>query len=408
MLTNNRTTCLNDYWKVIVPKAVEKSSTPCYIFSWKFVQDALKELSCLNTGLPVRHWLSFKTQPVRPLVRAWKKTGRGIEVVSKFELQAALSEGYNPDLILINGVAKHDWLSEIKIEGLRINFDSLLEISNLKEHAKDYNWHVGIRFHVKEEYDPDEPIYGGQFGIEKEGALTAVSNIKKSGLDVESVHFHLRSNVYPLEAYKNALIEISDICRYADITPLFINCGGGLSVVGERSYPSQNQSQPTDFGYLSEVFSIIPSLFPGAKEIWLENGRFITSRMGVLVIKVLDIKERGDSRYLICDGGRTNHALISDWELHDIFTIPERKGEKHLTTVCGPTCMAFDRIIREKLPNDIQVGDLIVWKNAGAYHIPWETRFSHGLAPVIWCGENGSIEIARERESFKHWWGQWL
>ena len=113
---------------------------------------------------------------------------------------------------------------------------------------------------------------------------------------------------------------------------------------------------------------------PSVKELWLENGRFVTARSGVLVIRVLDIKDRNECRYLICDGGRTNHALVSDWETHRLEVFPDRQGEPVLSTVCGPTCRAFDRLCRVMLPRDVMPGDVLIWRDAGAYHLPWETR----------------------------------
>jgi len=70
--------------------------------------------------------------------------------------------------------------------------------------------------------------------------------------------------------------------------------------------------------------------------------------------------------------------------------------------------MAYDRLIRTYLPYDIQIGDYIVWMDAGAYHIPWETRFSHGLANVVWCENKEEFYLARECETFEKWWDQWL
>jgi diaminopimelate decarboxylase len=133
----------------------------------------------------------------------------------------------------------------------------------------------------------------------------------------------------------------------------------------------------------------------------------MTARAGALVITVLDIKERSDSRYLICDGGRTNHAFVSMWQEHEVLTIPERNGGLRPTTICGSTCTGFDRLGKQMLPNDIRIGDQLAWLNAGAYHIPWETRFSHGLATVIWQDEQGSLSLAREAEDFNAWWSQW-
>jgi hypothetical protein len=54
----------------------------------------------------------------------------------------------------------------------------------------------------------------------------------------------------------------------------------------------------------------------------------------------------------------------------------------------------------------LQAGDHLIWLEAGAYHLPWETRFSHGHAAVWWHDERG-LRLARERQSFQAFWGQW-
>jgi diaminopimelate decarboxylase len=127
----------------------------------------------------------------------------------------------------------------------------------------------------------------------------------------------------------------------------------------------------------------------------------------VLAVRVDDVKRRDDSVYAICDGGRTNHALISEWEpAHTIEVVPQRSGPTTLTTVCGPSCMAFDRLGRFHLP-PVEVGDLLVWRDAGAYHIPWETRFSRGRCPVVWCDEDWRLHVARDRETPQAWWSEW-
>jgi diaminopimelate decarboxylase len=110
-------------------------------------------------------------------------------------------------------------------------------------------------------------------------------------------------------------------------------------------------------------------------------------------------------RSLICDGGRTMNALISNWEAHGLFALPERRGQNTLTTVHGPTCMAFDQLARRPLPRSLRAGDHLVWLDAGAYHLPWETRFSHGLAPILWH-DGRTARLIRKQERFEDWWGQ--
>ena len=392
-------------WGDIVGRALRIERTPLYIFVWDRVLAAVQELEHHTGVLPTRHWLSLKTQPLKPLLNAWRATGRGVEVVSEFELLAARAQGFSTDQILINGVAKHHWLGPHTTPGMRVHFDSTAEIDALKELAVRDQWKVGLRIHVAQEHDPDELSFGGQFGLTRAECHAALSALHKIGLRLEGIHFHLRSNVESPEVYGAAIGEVGEICGDFGAAPRYLDCGGGVPSPGERPHDEVGRSFS-----LREYFDILnasASQMPSVEEIWLENGRFVTSRSGVLVIRVLDIKERKECRYLICDGGRTNHALVSDWETHELGTVPVRGGEEVLSTVCGPTCMAFDHLCRVMLPRSVRCGDALIWHNAGAYHLPWETRFSGGLAAVLWVSETGSIQRVRDREGFGSWWGQW-
>lgn len=393
-------------WEEIVLQAISMYKTPFYISAWEPVLTALAELRILEGVRPVKHWLSFKTHPIKPLVTAWRDQGYGVEVVSEYEFCAALNENFRAENILVNGVAKHEWLPRYHVDGIRVHFDSLVEVEKLGYQARSNNWHIGIRCRVAEGFDPDEPKFLGQFGIRFDEVKQAARRLGDLGISVEGIHFHLRPNVSSHESYRRSIQEVANICREANLSPVYLDCGGGFPVAGER--PTNIEStKPIDLTLLRAVLAELPSKLPSVQEIWFENGRFISARSCVLVVRVLDIKEYGDSRYVICDGGRTNHALVSDWEIHDIFTLPIRNGAACLTTVCGPTCMAFDRLIRTNLPGDIEIGDCIIWMNAGAYHIPWETRFSHGTAAVLWYDSKHGLSVAREKEAFEHWWGQW-
>ena len=51
-------------------------------------------------------------------------------------------------------------------------------------------------------------------------------------------------------------------------------------------------------------------LFPGLREIWLENGRWVSAGSGALVVKILDVKERRGLRQF--DLRRRPHAERAD------------------------------------------------------------------------------------------------
>src|ERR1039457_5605 len=170
------------FWKRLVREALSLSvPTPLYIFSSAPIAEKISELDAALTNagfqsaienrkskIDFRHWLSCKTQPVAPLLRWWRGQRRGIEVVSEFELRAALAEGFIPENILVNGPAKHHWLPRFGgapvsdpasfqnqgqragsetgaplLRELSVNLDSPAELTALLPLAKKLNWRCG-------------------------------------------------------------------------------------------------------------------------------------------------------------------------------------------------------------------------------------------------------------------------
>jgi diaminopimelate decarboxylase len=206
--------------------------------------------------------------------------------------------------------------------------------------------------------------------------------------------------------YEQAIAEAKAVCATYSFRPRFLDCGGGLPPPyvlmkrGTRYDASMNGKA------LAAMYRRILRAFEGLEALWLENGRFLLARSGVLVIRILDIKNRGGIRQLICDGGRTMNALLSTWENHELQPVIPRRGQSVSTVVHGPTCMAFDQLGFRPLPKALRAGDTLAWFDAGAYHLPWETHFSHGLAEVWWTDEHG-IRRERNAESFDQFWGRW-
>jgi diaminopimelate decarboxylase len=408
------------FWKRLVREALSLSTpTPFYIFSALPVAERIAELdeALTNAGfqsaiqnrqskIAFKHWLSFKTQPVRPLLRWWREQGRPIEVVSELELRAALAEGFPPENILVNGPAKHHWLPQFDLPDLAVNLDSPAELDALLPRAKKLNWRLGVRILTGEEFDPENPAFPTQFGFAPDEAVAALKKLTRAKVRIETVHFHLRANLPSVQVYERAIAEVSEICRAAKFCPLSLDIGGGMPV--RHILSRAGKVLDGEFGLRSFAQRLRQSvkLLPGLREVWLENGRFVSAGSGVLVVKILDVKERRGLRQLICDGGRTLNALTSLWEQHALLTSPERSGEEVVTAVCGPTCMTFDQLARIPLPRSLRAGDHLVWLDAGAYHLPWETRFSHGHAAVMWHDEQG-LRLARGRQSFENFWGQW-
>ena len=393
-------------WKSLLLPLLEEGNTPFYLFSADPMASALAELNEALSGLPITHWLSAKTQPLPALFRWWHRQGRPIEVVSELEFQAARATGFEPEQILVNGPAKHRWLHRHALPGLNVNFDSAAEMRALGPVAKQLNWRLGLRVNTEAEYDPEKPDYPTQFGFAPEELPNAVRLTEQLGLRLPILHLHLRTNVASPEVYESAADEAMRLAQAAGLRPEILDLGGGFPPARVRTKGGDSVAAQFSLKGMAQVYRELLERYPQLRGLWLENGRWWSARSGVLVVRILDAKEHRGKRNLICDGGRTMNALVSTWENHEIFFLPERTGEEVITTINGPTCMAFDKLVRRRLPRSLSIGDHVVWMDAGAYHLPWETRFSHGLAAVYWH-ENGTTRLVRPPEGFPEWWKQW-
>lgn len=385
-------------WGTLAERAAAAFGTPCYVSRWAPVARMAAAQEQRFGRIAVRSWLSFKTHPVPQLAAEWIRSGRGVEVVSEAELVAIRALGCPVSQLLINGVGKHAWMHRHAIPGARVHFDSVREVDALLPLAAAQGWRVGLRCHVPAERDARDRHFGGQFGLSADEFVATSGRASAEGVTIEGVHFHLGQAARSRHSYREAMSYVVDLCKRSDLRPGYVDCGGGIDAGDDTERA---------FDDLVSAASWARREMPKLAEIWLENGRYLTRRSAALVVRVLDIKEREECRYLICDGGRTNHALDADNGAHRVLVRPDRSGMHVFTTIVGPTCMTDDRLARLDLPDTVSPGDLIVWLDAGAYHLPWETRFSHGLCAVAWVDATGTLTLARARETPEAWSDLW-
>jgi len=222
--------------------------------------------------------------------------------------------------------------------------------------------------------------------------------VQRAGLAIEGLHFHMGQVGRDATVYQESVAYLVSLCERLGLAPRYLDCGGGIHHAANPS---------AAFDDLDSAIDHAAGRLPSLRELWIENGAYVTRGSAALVVRVLDTKDRPEGRYLICDGGRTNHALDADNGLHHMLALPTRTGRLVNTTVCGPTCMSDDRLGRVTWPDGIAPGDLVVWLDAGAYHLPWETRFSHGLSAVVWADALEQLTLARPRETAEQWSSAW-
>ncbi|MFM8359586.1 MAG: hypothetical protein ACKOET_13645, partial [Verrucomicrobiota bacterium] len=279
-------------WRKWARRAVEAGArTPFYLFAADPVAERVGELERLDVGRPVTQWFSCKTQPLPALLRWWEGQGRPIEVVSEFELRLALSAGFTPDRILVNGPAKHRWLAGRRERGLRVNFDSLHELEALLPEALRGGWDTGLRLHTAGEIDPENPAQSTQFGLRADEAARALERLRSAGLNPRILHFHLRTNLDDPGVLAGALGEAAAFGRNHGWEPEVLDVGGGLPPPHGFTRKGRPLAEGLSLATYARTLRQGLAEFPGPREVWMEHGRFVCAGSGVLAVGVLDRKD---------------------------------------------------------------------------------------------------------------------
>lgn len=246
--------------------------TPCFLVSERRVHSAWRALRDLESGLPLRHWLSLKTQPIPRLIEVARDWDIGVEVVSEFELTAVMASEIPPSAILVNGLAKQHWLPRYGVAGLTVHFDSLAEVRALAGMARALAWRVGLRCAIPESADGIAPVWD-QFGMIAEEVPVAGTILAGAGVPVSGVHFHLDTSIAHASRYRRALEHLQQVCALGRLEPKYLDIGGGLPIAGEHPWDGPAAASTFELHEFREVLRSIPDSFPSVHEVWLENGR---------------------------------------------------------------------------------------------------------------------------------------
>jgi diaminopimelate decarboxylase/aspartate kinase len=198
------------------------------------------------------------------------------------------------------------------------------------------------------------------------------------GADVVGIHAHSGSGVQDPDAWRTVAVQLVDIAqRFPNVTA--IDLGGGFGVAekpGDRPFDLQRLD-----AQLGEVRESYPQY-----AIWLEPGRYLVARAGVLLTHVTQVKGKGDMRYIGVGTGMNSlirPALYGAY--HEIVNLT-RAGEapSETATIVGPICETGDRLGTDRLLPPSREGDVILIANAGAYGYVMSSQYNRReVAPEV-------------------------
>lgn len=360
-----------------------KYGTPVFVYGGdSIVQNTKSILSTL--GQSVHVYYSIKANPNIAIADLIRTSGvHGAEIASHGELEAALRSGYSPNQILFAGPGKSDEELERAIQaGVgQINAESMGEIERISLIASRLKivQRVGVRVNLEDVARDHGRINTGggvqKFGIDESMVVQAIQLIhQQPGIEFAGLHTMLGSQVLDasdMEHSCRAAIEMAGRVGEEIQEPIpSLNLGGGLGVPHTQDDPEFDMLK---FGQsLKELIDRSrESKWLSQTQYMLEPGRVLVSGQGVYVTRVLDTKESAGQAVAVVDGG-IHHALLpitanSYQVLKATRDEDEAAQDQEPVLLGGPLCTSADQWRSLVNLPSVQVGDLLVMLNSGAY-----------------------------------------
>lgn len=382
----------------------KKVGSPFYCYSSKILESKYSELTDAFKEEDLLVCFSLKANSNQSIIKTFSSLGSGADVVSIGELKRALKAKIPPNKIVFSGVGKNtdEIIFAIKNKILMINVESISELKQISTQAANLNMIAPISLRVNPDIEAggNEKISTGKkqdkFGISIKEAIDVyelasnLDNIEIKGIDV-----HIGSQINDLEPFEktfNSIVETITKLKDKNIDIDIIDIGGGIGI----NYTDEKALNIKD--YAAVVSKKLGSL---NKKIIIEPGRFLTAESGILVTKIIYIKENESKKFIIVDAAMNDFIRPSLYgSLHNALPIIENDKERPIESydVVGPICETGDFFIKDFKTSQPLERDLIAITNVGAYGSVLSSNYNSrpSIAEIIIKDDSYSVIKKRQ------------
>jgi diaminopimelate decarboxylase len=364
--------------------------TPFYCYSSMAIQQHYKAFADALAGLDATICYAVKANPNLAVIRTLALLGAGADVVSEGELRRAIAAGVPPGRIVFSGVGKTNAELETAVDlGLmQINVESEIELERLNRIAtsRSRRIRVGIRVNPDVDANTHAKITTGRlenkFGIEwTQAHRVARKAAGMAGIAGLALAVHIGSQLTDLQPFEDAFLRVRDLVLMlrADGIPIDrLDLGGGLGI------PYESETPPSPAAYADVIRANLGDL--GCSFI-VEPGRALVGSAGVLVSRIVLVKEGATRTFIICDAGMNDLIRPALYDAyHKILPVaePDSDSERTLVDIVGPVCETGDTFARQIPLPPLAAEDLIAFATAGAYGAAMSSDYnSRPLVPEV-------------------------
>ncbi len=396
---------------VSLTSIVDEVGTPFYCYSAATLRRHYRVFADAFASQDALVAFSVKSLSNLAVLRLLAKEGAGADVVSGGELMRAQKAGIPGPRIVFSGVGKtrEEMASALDADIYQVNVESVPELRALNDVALACGKQAPIALRVNPDVSAGahNKISTGRaedkFGIawsQAHEVFTLAASL--DGINVAGIDVHIGSQITDLAPFERAFGKVTNLVRELrnaghKITRL--DLGGGLGIPYQHSSDASVPPHPS-------VYADMIKKIAGSLDLQLifEPGRMIAGNAGILVARVIYVKQGAARKFLILDAAMNDlirPALYDAW--HDIVPIdePEVGAGKVLYDLVGPVCESGDTFARDRPLSPTAEDALIAFLTAGAYGAVQSSEYnSRPLIPEVLV-EGDKFSVIRKRPSIE-------
>ncbi len=379
----------------------QQHACPAYVYDAHKIIDQYKRLENAFAKVPrLRIHYAVKALSNLSILKLFNQLGSGLDTVSIQEVRLGLQAGVPADKIIYtpNGVSLSELEEAVEL-GVQINIDNLIMLEEFGTLHPEVPVCIRMNPHVMAGGNTNISVghIDSKFGISIHQLPHVLRIVKNTGMNINGVHMHTGSDILDIDVFIHAADILFDVAKNFDDLE-FIDFGSGFKV------PYHQNDISTDIEELGEKLSTRFEQFCESygKDLTLafEPGKFLVSEAGYFLARVNGVKQTTSTVFAQIDSG-FNHFIRPMFygSQHDILNVthPDRKARFY--SVVGYICET-DTFANNKLISGISDGDVLAFKNAGAYCFTMASNYNSRLRPAEILWYDGLAHLIRKREVF--------
>ena len=325
--------------------------------------------------------------------------GTGLDTVSVQEVQLGIKAGFDPKKIIFtpNGVSMEE-IEEVASLGVQINIDNLSVLEQFGSKHPKIPVCIRINPHVMAGGNSNISVghIDSKFGISIHQIPHIIRIVENTKMRINGVHMHTGSDILDIEVFLNAAEILFDTAlKFKNLD--FIDFGSGFKV----PYTSNDiETNIEELGEkLTKRFNEFCDNYGKKLNLAFEPGKFLVSQAGYFLTRVNSIKQTTSTVFAQVNSG-FNHLIRPMFygSHHDIINISNPKGKKRFYTVVGYICET-DTFGSNRKIAEINEGDILMFKNAGAYCFTMSSNYNSRFRPAEVLWHNNRAHTIRKQET---------